>query len=213
MNDTPVVDCLKVSCLLSNTAWTFGLACKQRIRQKVFCYSESAAWLAAPEKKLILILDNIGFFSGVWSCTYKIGWKCQKTTLFFHQNSTFILHKCLTWVWQLPEKQKSCAIWDWQLEFGLALVKLEKKIPKNNTFLPTKSPLSSCIYAWLLVWHLPEEPEVFASLDWQLPLESGTCQKILKPFFTQDWQLKMCQEMGGGVRLNSAFLYWVLMFL
>ena len=35
MNDTPVVDCLKVSCLLSNTAWTFGLACKQRIRQKV----------------------------------------------------------------------------------------------------------------------------------------------------------------------------------
>ena len=35
MKDTPVVDCLKVSCLLSNTAWTFGLACKQRIRQKV----------------------------------------------------------------------------------------------------------------------------------------------------------------------------------
>ena len=92
--------------------------------------------------------------------------------------------------------------------------KIRKKIPKNNTFLPTKSPLSSCIYAWLLVWHLPEEPEVFASLDWQLPLESGTCQKILKPFFTQDRQLKMCQEMGGGgVRLNSAFLYWVLMFL
>lgn len=159
MNDTPVVDCLKVSCLLSNTAWTFGLACKQRIRQKVFCYSESAAWLAAPEKKLILILDNIGFFSGVWSCTYKIGWKCQKTTLFFHQNSTFILHKCLTWVWQLPEKQKSCAIWDWQLEFGLALVKLEKKFQKTTLF---------CL------------PNLHFHLAFMLDFWSGTCQKSLK---------------------------------
>ena len=67
MSDTPVVYCLKVSCLLSNTAWTFGLAYKQRFRQKVFCYSEPAAWLATPEKKLLLILDNMGFFSGVWS--------------------------------------------------------------------------------------------------------------------------------------------------
>ena len=182
MNDTPVVDCLKVSCLLSNTAWTFGLACKQRIRQKVFCYSESAAWLAAPEKKLILILDNIGFFSGVWSCTYKIGWKCQKTTLFFNQNSTFILHKCLTWVWQLPEKQKSCGIWDWQLEFGLALVKLEKKNSKKQHFFAYQIStfiLHLCLTfglalarrAWSIcqfrlaiatrVWHLPENSQAF----------------------------------------------------
>ena len=66
----------------------FGLTSKQRNATKMVCYSELTSSLMSAEIKPILILDNMGFYSGVKSGIRKIGLKSHKTLICCHPNSS-----------------------------------------------------------------------------------------------------------------------------